>query len=175
MATFKDVKKEFFNLSDKEQVQLLKEIYNFSKDMKQFLNTRLMNDNAEVFIDELNKATNYYTHSGIPKEMSPRKINSIITKAKKSKVSTGILEEMELIAFKAYMNFLNDFGGGPDIYESKVYDHLENYLQLLLKNPSNDNRDDKIVEIQYFLYQNQNMYYDHIWGLFKDLTGLEVE
>jgi len=73
------------------------------------------------------------------------------------------------------MNFLNDFGGGPDIYESKVYDHLENYLQLLLKNPSNDNRDDKIVEIQYFLYQNQNMYYDHIWGLFKDLTGLEVE
>ena len=30
MATYKDIKKEFFNLSNKEQEQILKEIYNFS-------------------------------------------------------------------------------------------------------------------------------------------------
>lgn len=175
MATFRDIKKEFFNLSNKEQEQIFKEIYNFSKDMKQFLSTRLMNDNEEAFVDELNKATDYYTRSGIPKDMSPRKINSIINKAKKSKVSAETLKEMELIAFKAYMNFLNDFGGGPDIYEDQVYDHLNNYIQLVLNNPSNENKDDEIVEMQYFLCQNQNMCYDYIWNLFKELTGIEVE
>jgi len=175
MATFRDIKKEFFNLEIKEQEQLLKELYNFSKDTKQFLNTRLMNDAQEAFIDEINKATDYYTHSGIPKEISPRKINSIISKAKKSKVNIKILEEMELIAFKAYIDFLNDFGGGPEIYEDKVYDHLKNYLELILNNLSNSDLDTKLDEIKNYLYKNQNMYYDHIWELFQDLTGIKVD
>ena len=172
MAKYRDIKKEFFNLSDKKQEQLLKEIYNFSKDMKQFLNTRLMNDNEEAFIDEISKATDYYTRSGIPKEISPRKINSIITKAKKSKVSVDTLEKMELIAFQSYMNFLNDFGGGPEIYEDKIYDHLKNYLELILSNSSNS--DTKINEIKDYLFENQNMCYDYIWELFQDLTGVKV-
>lgn len=174
MATFRDIKKEFFTSSEKEQEQLLKEIYNFSKDIKQFMDTRFLKDNEEAFIDEIEKATDYYTRSGIPKEMSPRKINSIISKAKKSKVNVETLEEMELIAFKAYLNFLNDFGGGPEIYESKVYDHLENYLKLALKDTSNDNIEDKVMEINYLLSNNTNMYYDHIWELFENLTGNEV-
>ena len=175
MATFRDIKKEFFNLDVKEQEQLLKELYNFSKDTKQFLNTRLMNDGEEAFIEEIKKATDYYTHSGIPKEISPRKINSIISKAKKSKVNTKIIIEMELIAFKAYMNFLNDFGGGPEIYEDKIYDHLKNYLELLLSNQLNSDIATKIDEMKNYLYKNQNMYYDHIWELFQDLTGVEVD
>ena len=175
MATFRDVKKKFFTLNIKEQEQLLKEIYNFSKDMKQFLNTRLMHDSEEVFIDEIRKATDYYTRSGIPKEMSPRKINSILTKAKKSKVTLNTLEKMELIAFKAYMNFLNNFGGGPEIYEDKVYDHLKNYLELIVNTASNNDIDTKVDEIQTFLYANQNMYYDHIWELFHELTGMKVD
>jgi len=36
MATYRDIKKEFFNLPNKEQEQILKEIYNFSKDVKEF-------------------------------------------------------------------------------------------------------------------------------------------
>ena len=94
MATYRDIKKEFFDLSKKEQEQILKEIYNFSKDVKEFLNTRLTSDNGKSYIDEIEKATDYYTVSGIPKDMSVRKINSVISKAKKAKIDVSILEEM---------------------------------------------------------------------------------
>ena len=55
MATYRDIKKEFFDLSNKEQEQILKEIYNFSKDIKEFLNTRLTSDNGESYIQEIEK------------------------------------------------------------------------------------------------------------------------
>ena len=174
MATYKDIKKEFFNLSNKEQEQILKEIYNFSKDIKEFLNTRLTSDNGESYIDEIKKATDYYTASGIPKDMSVRKINSVISKAKKAKVDVSIIEKMEYIAFKAYIDFLNDFGGGPEIYEDKVYDHLKNYILLVLKNSSQKDLDDKIYHLQGYLLNNTNMYYDHLWELFEELTNINL-
>ena len=174
MATYKDVKKEFFNLSIKEQEQILKDIYNFSKDVKEFLNTRLTSDNGESYIKEIKKATDYYTPSGIPKDMSVRKINSVISKAKKAKVDSSIIEGMEYIAFKAYIDFLNDFGGGPEIYEEKVYDHLQNYILLILTNNSQKDRDNKIYHLQDYLLNNTNMCYDYLWELFEELTNINL-
>jgi len=175
MATYRDIKKEFFDLSKKEQEQILKEIYNFSKDVKEFLNTRLTSDNGKSYIDEIEKATDYYTVSGIPKDMSVRKINSVISKAKKAKVDVSILEEMEYIAFKAYLDFLNDFGGGPEIYEEKVYEHLKNYLILVLENNSQQNIETKVQHIQEYLLNNTNMCYDYLWELFEELTSINLQ
>jgi len=174
MATYKDIKKEFFDLSIKEQEQILKEIYNFSKDIKEFLNTRFTNDNEDYHIEEIESATNYYTYTGIPKILSTRKINSVISKAKKAKVSTEILEKMEYIAFKGYFDSLNDFGDGPEIYEDKIYDHLKNYLTLVSKNNSQQKKDTKLNDLKKYLLENTNMYYDHIWELFEEMTNINL-
>lgn len=174
MATYKDVKKVFFALSNTDQEQIFKEIYNFSKDVKEFLNTRLTSDNDKYYIDEIEAATDYYTRSGIPKDLSVKKINSIISKAKKAKVGFLVLEEMEYIAFKGYMDFLNDFGGGPEIYEDKVYDHLKNYILLVLENNLKQDIDDKLYQVQNDLLKNTNMYYEHLWDLFEELTHINL-
>ena len=101
-------------------------------------------------------------------------INSIISKAKKAKVDISILEKMEFIAFKAYIDFLNDFGGGPEIYEDKVYDHLKNYISLVLNSNTQKDIETKLKYIENYLLNNTNMCYDYLWELFEELTGVNL-
>jgi len=174
MATLKDIKKEFFVLSQKEQEQLIKEIYGFSQDMKSFLDMRLTGSGEEKYIKEITKATESCTPKGYPKDIKVRTVNSVFTKAKKSKVSDKTLCEMEWIAFDGYMTYLNDYGGGPEIYEDKIYDHLNNYLLLLDKTLTDKEYSDKLEFVSKYLRGHTNMYYDHIWELFEDITGVDL-
>lgn len=175
MATFTEIKKKFFSLPQKEQELLLKEIYGLSKESKRFLDVRLTGANEVNFIEEITKSTRYATPNGYPKDIEVRKVNTILSNAKKCKVAPQILEKMELIAFEGYMGFLNDYGGGPEIYESKVYDHLENYLHLVLEYRPVDERVMLFQKMKIYLRQNTNMYYDHIWELFEELTEMDIK
>ena len=85
MANLREIKKAFFELSDKEQESILKEIYSFSKDIKEFLNVRLLNDGEELYIEKIRKATESSTPMGLPKTIKVTQVNSILNKAKKSK------------------------------------------------------------------------------------------
>jgi len=174
MATLREIKKEFFTLSKKEQEQLIKEIYTFSKDMKIFLDMRLIGSGEEKYIKKITKATESCTPKGYPKDIKVKNVNSILAKAKKSKVSDKTLCEMEWIAFDGYMTFLNDYGGGPEIYEDKIYDHLNSYLLLLEKTVTDREYSDKLEYVSNYLIGHTNMYYDHIWELFEDITGLDL-
>jgi len=174
MATFTEIKKKFFSLPQKEQELLLKEIYGLSKESKRFLDIRLSGENEENFIEEITKATRYSTPNGYPKDIEVRKVNSILSNAKKCKVDPKILEKMELIAFKGYMGYLNDYGGGPEIYENKVYYHLNNYLSLVIENHAVENQLEIFETMRSYLLENTNMYYDHIWGLFDDLSEMDI-
>jgi hypothetical protein len=174
MANLREIKKAFFELPDKEQQQILKEIYNFSKDVKEFLNVRLLNDGEELYIEKIIKATESSTPTGLPKIIKVTQVNSIINKAKKSKVKKDTLCEMEWIAFDGYMTFLNDYGGGPESYENKVYDHLKNYLLLLNDISKNEELDEELDGVKNYLREHTNMYYDHIWELFEEITGESV-
>jgi len=174
MATLREIKKEFFALSQKEQEQILKEIYGFSKDMKSFLDMRLTGSGEEKYIKEITKATESCTPKGYPKNIQVKTVNSILTKAKKSKVSDKTLCEMEWIAFDGYMTFLDDYGGGPEIYEDKIYDHLNNYLALLKKISTSKEYISELEEVSIYLRGHTNMCYDYIWELFKEMTGKKV-
>ena len=174
MATLKDIKKVFFFLSKKEQETILKEIYGFSKDVKEFLNVRLLNEGEEKFIEQIKKASESSTYTGMPKIIKVTNINQILNKAKKSKVRQETLCEMQWIAFDGYMTFLNDYGGGPDSFEDKVYDHLKAYLLLLLDISNGQELNDELVGVSNYLRKHNNMYYDHIWELYKELTGMDV-
>ncbi len=154
---------------------ILKEIYGFSKDVKEFMNMRLLNEGEEKFIEQIKKATvSSYPRTGLPKIIKVTNVNAILSKAKKSKVSPETLCEMEWIAFDGYMTFLNNFGAGPDSYESKVYDHLKAYLLLLLETESGEELDDELAGVADYLISHTNMYYDPIWELYEELTGMDV-
>ena len=170
MANLREIKKAFFELSVKEQESILKEIYSFSKDIKEFLNLRLLNDGEELYIEKIIKATESSTPAGSPKTIKVTQVNSILNKAKKSKVKKDTLCEMEWIAFDGYMTFLNDYGGGPESYENKVYDHLKNYLLLL----NDTNKSEEHEEVKHYLKEHTNMHYDHLWELFEEITGESV-
>ncbi len=174
MATIKEIRKAFYELPKKEQDTLLKDIYAFSKDMKAFLNMRLLGSGGDEYIEKITKATQSPLASGAPKMIKVMAVNSILSSAKKSKISRGILCEMEWIAFDGYMTFLNDYGGGPDSYENRVYIHLENYLSLLMNIHKDEELEDSFEEVKIYLRKHTNMYYDHIWGLFKSITGRKV-
>ena len=174
MATLKEIKKAFFALSQKEQETIIKEIYGFSKDIKSFLNVRLLGDGEKQYIEQITKASESETPKGSPKMIKVTTVNSILSKAKKSKVSKETLCEMEWIAFDGYMTFLNDYGGGPESYENKIYDHLKNYLLLLMEIGTTEERNDEIEEVRKYLRRHTNMYYDEIWELFEEITGESV-
>ena len=172
MATLRDIKKKFFLLSKKEQENLLKEIYGFSKDVKEFLNMRLLGEGEEKFIEEIQKATQSATPSGMPKMIKVPKVNSIISKAKKSKVNKKTLCTMHWYAFDGYMTFLDDYGGGPDSYENKVYDHLKEYLLLLIEISNNKKElQEELYNVREYLDTHDNMYNDHLYELYLEITA----
>jgi len=72
------------------------------------------------------------------------------------------------------MGSLNEYGGGSDTYENKVYDHLNNYLNLVLSNHQVEEQVPLFEDMRLYLRQNTNMYYDHIWELFKELTEMDI-
>lgn len=138
------------------------------------MNVRLLGDGEEKFIEQIRKATENATPKGMPKMIKVTNVNSILSKAKKSKVAKETLCEMEWIAFDGYMTFLNDYGAGPDSYEDKIYDHLKAYLLLLLEINDGEVLEDELLGVSDYLRENTNMYYDHIWELYEELTGREV-
>ncbi len=138
------------------------------------MNMRLLNEGEEKFIEQIKKATVSSTYTGLPKTIKVTNVNAILSKAKKSKVKPETLCEMEWLAFDGYMTFLNDYGGGPESYENKVYDHLKAYLLLLLDTKSGEELDDELAGVADYLRSHTNMYYDHIWELYEELTGMVV-
>ncbi len=172
MATLREIKKKFFSLSQKEQESILKEIYNFSKDIKDFMNIRLLGDGEDKFIEEIKKATESSTSTGKPKMIKVTKVNNILSKANKSKVTKETLCDMQWYAFDGYVTFLNDYGGGPDSYEIKAYEHFKNYLQLLDEISKNKQElEEELLGVKNYLNQHQNMYNDHLWELYKDIAA----
>ena len=84
MATLKEIRSAFFELSQKEQEVVIKDIYGFSKDMKSFLNMRLLGSSGEDYIEKIRKATESSSASGRPKMIKVATVNSIISSAKKA-------------------------------------------------------------------------------------------
>jgi len=172
LATLREIKQEFFSLSKKEQETILKEIYNFSKDIKEFMNVRLLREGEDKFIEEIKKATESSTPTGMPKMIKVTKVNSILRKAIKSKATKETLCKMQWYAFDGYVTSLNNYRGGPDSYENKAYEHLENYLRLLVEISNNRQElKEKLLGVENYLNQHQNMYNDHLWELYDDFAA----
>ena len=117
-SNLKPVKEAFFDLNKREQSALIGEIYKFSKDMKLFLENRLLGVETKAYFEEL-EAITYERFGAIPpKWVDARKVNAVISKANKAKVGDFELFKLHLYVFEAYVVWI-------DMFEAQeVGDHL---------------------------------------------------
>jgi len=169
------IKKSFHSLGRVGQDRLLSEIYGLSKETRNLLESRLLHfvDEAtlikEMEKETLDKVFNGF-HPGLP---NGKKVNSIIARAKKLNASERTLMDLERIAFEGFVEFLNEFGGGPESFEQMACDHLEKYLQLVRKVYTNEEDYLKQVsEIRKYIQKKNNMYVDGLWEIFEISTRL---
>lgn len=57
MSKFKQIKEKFNQLTPAGKEELFKDIYNFSRDMKIFLENRFLGGNDHIFIEQIKKET----------------------------------------------------------------------------------------------------------------------
>src|SRR3989344_3043736 len=120
-------------LSEEQQDILIRELYNYSKDIKLFLESRLgLQADTEGLINEMERETIRKVYrKGIPGTPSGKKVNEIISKAKKAQVPIPVLLKLEQLAYRGFIEYLNEFGGGPDNFDEMACNHLEAYLNLI--------------------------------------------
>jgi len=177
MQNFKQIKEKFNQLPQKEKDSFLQEIYNFSKDTKLFLENRLLGGNDDVFIEAMEKETiGKIYRTGMPGIPNGVKVNSIIAKAKKSGVGIGALMKLEQLAYRGFIEFLNEFGGGPESFDTMADKRLENYLILVRDNIKDENERNNIFQdIKDYLLKKNNMCRDTLDDIFEEITGIAVE
>ncbi|EKD56925.1 MAG: hypothetical protein ACD_58C00042G0002 [uncultured bacterium] len=175
MSNFREIKEKFSKLPKTEQEKMLGDIYNFSADMKLFLENRFnKGKHDQEFIRRMKRETvDKVYKDGIPSEPNGKIINSIISKAKKSQVSSETLMELEKLAYRGFIEFLNEYGGGPDSFEEMGCNHLENYLKLVKTKIRDKEKRDKIFEDERkYLRKLDNMITDWLDQTFEDVTDI---
>lgn len=177
MSSFKIIKRGFNALSDREKVKILKEIYDFSKEMRMFLESIFSDKDAgDEFIRMIKKETVEKVYRvGRPGIPDGRKVNSIISKARKQKISPYALMELEKLAMRGFVEFLNEYGGGPESFDKMSADHLENYLELVKSLiESEEDRKNIFEEMRKYLFLKNNMNTDNLDDVFEEATGLRI-
>lgn len=104
-----------------------------------------------------------------------RKINAIISKAKKLKVSNEILLELEKLAFKGFIEYLNEFGSGPDNFDGMSCRHLESYLNIIKEKIIDlDKQKTLFEETRKYLSKLDNMITDYLYDTYESVTGERI-
>lgn len=171
--------KKFQSLPRAEQNRLLQEIYNYSSDMKLFLRSKLgLDTDFDELVKRMEKETfgKIYHRKGAPGIPNGRVVGGILTKAYKSNAPLSVLLDLERLAFRGFIDFLNEFGGGPDNFEDMAYRHLENYLKLV-KDKVHDTgeKERRIEETRSYLSKLDNMNTDCIYEAFENVIGTSVD
>lgn len=177
MKNFKKIKEKFNQLSPSEKDNFIQDIYNFSQDTKLFLENRLLGGNEDVFIKAMEKETIGKVYKkGLPGTPNGVKVNSIIAKAKKSGVGIDALVKLEQLAYRGFIEYLNEYGGGPESFDEMADKHLENYLVLVRDNIKDANEKNNIFQdIKDYLLKKKNMYTDSLDNIYKEITGIAVD
>jgi hypothetical protein len=166
----------FLDLNEKEQAALIGNVYKFSKDMKTFLEHRLLNVESKYYFVELEKIT-YERFGAIPpKWVDARKVNAVISKAKKANVGDHELFKLHFYVFEAYVAWIDMYGMSDEAVENKCAMHLVKALELLYKLPwMNDNTKEKYLhKANDIVDKHDNMYRDHLYDILADFeTGAD--
>ena len=84
--------------------------------------------------------------------------------------------KLEQLAYRGFIEFLNEYGGGPKTYDYMASRHFENYLKLVKQNIAEEQEGTQIfTELQKYLKKKDNMYTDELDEIFEKETGMKVE
>ncbi len=179
MITFPQIKTAFKQLSFEEQLQLLQKIWNYSDEMKRFLDGNILNNcNPQPFIQKMRKETyvKIYERKGNPGTPDGRQINSIISQATKANLDMKYLIELEEMAFKGFIDFLHEFGGGPETFEDMACNHIEKYMKFVKSITLDRSKLREYWEkTAKYLRSRTNMNRDMIDEFFTSFTGMTVK
>ncbi len=176
MSLFREIREKFNALNDLQKENFLKEIYDFSKDTRLFLETRFTDSNTgEEFLKSMQRETIDKVYKRPPGTPNGKIVNSVILKAKKSGVSIQTLLELEKLAYRGFIEFLNEYGGGPESFDEIADKHLEAYLTLARTEVKDAYERSKIYqEVKDYLLAKNNMYTDLLDEIYQTVTGIPV-
>lgn len=177
--TFLNIKKRFRELTPQDQEKLLGDVYAFSEDVRLFMENRLCGSTKMYaeYIRQMERETiNKVYRKGTPSVPNGKTVNAIIAKAKKSHVDIYTLIEIEQLAYRGFVEFLNEFGGGPESFEDQSCKHLEAYLKLLHhKQITSEERTQRHEDLKTYLLAKDNMITDSLDEVFVSITGMRIE
>jgi len=175
MPTFNDIKNAFRKLPEAGKEKLLKDICGCSKDAKLFLEGALLGQgDGEKFLREMEKETiGKIYRRGEPKIPSGRTVRSIIARAKKSRVSVQTMMDLEKLAYRGFIEFLNEFGGGPDSFCGLAGNHFGEYLKWA-DGEEEPERTRLFEEAKKYLLTKNNMYCDEVNDIFDEVTRMKM-
>ena len=171
------VRRAFHALNRIQQNHLLSEIYSHSQDMRQLLESRLLHVvDGKALIDAIEKETlQKVFHSPIPRTPDGRKVRSIIARAKKLGADDQTMLDLERLAFEGFVEFLNEYGGGPESFDEMACDHLETYLRLIKKIQIDEKcYTEDIDKVRQYLRKKHTMITDYTYEVFEAETGIPV-
>jgi hypothetical protein len=174
---FRDIIKAFHALSPAEQDSLLRDVYNFSPDMKALLTNRLTGSaDFSTMIAKMERETiGKIYRKGMPGTPNGNKVNEIIRAAKAAEAPLETMLQFEQLAYRGFIEYLNEFGGGPDNFDDMACRHLEAYLQLVTSGIRDEQEREAMYEkIRRYLRKKDNMVTDYTDAVFEDETGRSV-
>jgi hypothetical protein len=83
--------------------------------------------------------------------------------------------QLEQLAYRGFIEFLDEFGGGPDNFDDMACRHLEANLQLVASGVKDEQEREVMYEkVRHYLLKKDNMVIDYTDAVFEDLTGRSV-
>jgi hypothetical protein len=171
------IRRAFHALNRAQQNHLLSEVYGYSQEIRQFLESRLLNTvDGNVLTDAMQKETlGKVFHRPIPHTPDGRNVRRIIARAKKLGADDGTMMELERLAFEGFVEFLNEYGGGPESFDEMACDHLEVYLRLIkMIVVDQEQYKERIDGVRRYIQKKHNMITDYIYDVFEKETGTPV-
>lgn len=174
-SNFREALKQFHELPKVGQSSLLRDLYCSSKENALMIENRLCGkaDFGDLVAKMERETIGKVYRRGTPGMIDGRKVNAIISSAKKARAGFKVLMELEQLAYRGFTEFLDEFGGGPDNYDFMGPAHLTTYLQLVKDNYEAVEAEDIFVDIRRYLQRKDNMVQDYNFDAFESVTGMK--
>lgn len=168
--------KEFHELPKTGQDSLLKDLYNLSDEAHLLIVNRLMGraDFSDLIRKMERETIGKVYRKGIPGTPNGRTVNGIISSAKKARVPLAVMLGLEQLAYRGFIEFLHEYGGGPDSFLDLGPKHLAAYLTLVKQSIPEDQQDDIFEEVRRYILRKDNMITDYVDEVFEEITGMYV-
>ena len=113
---FRQVFKAFSNFSPKQQEDFLRDLYNYSPDIRIFVESKLgLQTDFQKYLVEMHRETiGKIYRKGMPGTPNGKIVNRIIMKAQRAEAPVGILLELEQVLNEEIRDELNTLKPSPE-------------------------------------------------------------